>query len=237
MKKLPKKSHFIQNMFSEVPSTYELLNHILTFGFDIIWRKRVAKTAAMTNGSRLADMCTGTGETAVYLKQFSKKETQVYGIDFSLPMMSEAIKKQKTNQIHFIASNIKALPFSDESFDLVTISFATRNLNVTKSSLIQSFKEFYRVLKPGGHFINLETSQPSFYLFRKGFHLYVKLFVKLLGSGISGSKTAYAYLAKSMTLFYSAEELAGIIKQSGFDEVNFRRLLFGAAAIHHSRKI
>ncbi|MBW2365371.1 MAG: class I SAM-dependent methyltransferase, partial [Deltaproteobacteria bacterium] len=130
--------------------------------------------------SRLADMCTGTGETAVYLKQFSKKETQVYGIDFSLPMMSEAIKKQKTNQIHFIASNIKALPFSDESFDLVTISFATRNLNVTKSSLIQSFKEFYRVLKPSGHFINLETSQPSFYLFRKGFHLYVKLFVKLL---------------------------------------------------------
>ncbi|MBW1985129.1 MAG: class I SAM-dependent methyltransferase [Deltaproteobacteria bacterium] len=103
--------------------------------------------------------------------------------------------------------------------------------------MIQSFKEFYRVLKPSGHFINLETSQPSFYLFRKGFHLYVKLFVKLLGSGISGSKTAYAYLAKSMTLFYSAEELAGIIKQSGFDEVNFRRLLFGAAAIHHSRKI
>ncbi|MBW2365217.1 MAG: class I SAM-dependent methyltransferase, partial [Deltaproteobacteria bacterium] len=88
MKKLPQKSRFIQNMFSEVPSTYELLNHILTFGFDIIWRKRVAKTAAMTNGSRLADMCTGTGETAVYLKQFSKKETQVYGIDFSLPMMS-----------------------------------------------------------------------------------------------------------------------------------------------------
>ncbi|MCJ7772319.1 MAG: ubiquinone/menaquinone biosynthesis methyltransferase [Desulfobacterales bacterium] len=237
MKKLPQKASFIQNMFSEVPSTYELVNHLLTFGFDIMWRKRAAKIASMTNGHQWADMCTGTGETAVYLKQFANKKTQVYGIDFSLPMMSEAVKKQKADQIRFIASDIKALPFSDKSFDLVTISFATRNLNVTKDSLIQSFTEFYRVLKPGGHFINLETSQPAFLLFRKGFHLYLKLFVKMLGSGISGSKTAYAYLAKSMTLFYSAQELADIIKQAGFDEVTFKRLLFGTAAIHHSRKI
>lgn len=237
MKKLPKKSRFIQNMFSEVPSTYELLNHLLTFGFDILWRKRAAKMAAMTFGNRFADMCTGTGETAVYLKQFAKNQSEVYGIDFSMPMMSEAKKKPKADQIHFIASDMKALPFYDESFDLVTISFATRNLNVTKQSLLQSFHEFYRVLKPGGHFIHLETSQPPVYLLRKGFHLYVKIFVKLLGAGISGSKTAYAYLAKSMTLFYSAEQLTDIIGQAGFVELNYSRLLFGVAAIHHSRKI
>jgi demethylmenaquinone methyltransferase/2-methoxy-6-polyprenyl-1,4-benzoquinol methylase len=237
MKQLPRKSRFIQKMFSEVPCTYELLNHMLTLGLDILWRKKAAKIAIMTNGERLADMCTGTGETAVYLKQYAKKETRVYGIDFSLPMMTEAVKKQKAKHICFIASDIKTLPFSDESFDLVTISFATRHLNVTKESLTQSLKEFYRVLKPGGHFINLETSQPAFYPLRKGFHLYVKLFVKLLGSHISGSTTAYAYLAKSMTLFYTAEELAHIITQAGFREVSFRRLLFGVAAIHHSRKM
>ncbi len=237
MKKLPQKSSFIQNMFSEVPSTYELLNHIMTLGFDIMWRKRAARIAAATNGNRWADMCTGTGETAVYLKQFADKETEIYGVDFSLPMMSEATKKQQTHRIHFVASDIKALPFSDKSFDLVTISFATRNLNVSKDSLMQSFREFYRVLKPGGYFINLETSQPPFIFFRKGFHLYLKLFVKLLGSRISGSKIAYAYLAKSMTLFYSAEELADIIRQTGFEEVTFQRLLFGVAAIHHSKKI
>jgi len=236
MKKLPKKSRFIQTMFSQVPSTYELVNHLLTFGFDIRWRKKTAKIAALANGSRKADMCTGTGETAIYLKQFSKHQTQVYGIDFSMPMMSEAKKKQKADQINFIASDIKALPIRDKSLDLVTISFATRNLNVTKQSLLQSFHEFYRVLKPGGHFINLETSQPPLYLLRKGFHLYVKLFVKLIGARISGSKTAYAYLAKSMTLFYSAEELADIIRQAGFEEVSFKKLLFGVAAIHHSRK-
>lgn len=237
MKTLPRKPRFIQNMFSEVPATYELLNHLLTSGFDIMWRKKAAKIAAATHGNRWADMCTGTGETAIYLKQFADKETRVYGIDFSMPMMSEAVQKQKADQIRFIASDMKALPFPDKSFDLITISFATRNLNVTKDSLMQSFREFYRVLKPGGHFINLETSQPPLLPIRKGFHLYVTLFVKLLGSAISGSKTAYAYLAKSMTLFYSAEELADILKQAGFDEVVFHRLLFGAAAIHHSRKI
>jgi demethylmenaquinone methyltransferase/2-methoxy-6-polyprenyl-1,4-benzoquinol methylase len=237
MLKLPKKASFIQSMYSEIPSTYELLNHVLTFGLDIIWRKKATKIAANTNSDKLADMCTGTGETAVYLKQLCKKEAKVFGIDFSLPMMSEAKKKSQSKHIHFIASDIKTLPFEDQSFDLITIPFATRNLNVTKSALTKSFKEFYRVLKPGGHFINLETSQPPFYLFRKGFHLYVKLFVKLLGSNISGSKTAYAYLARSMTLFYPAENLADIIKQSGFEEVNFQRLAFGAAAIHHSRKI
>lgn len=237
MIKLPKKAGFIQNMYTEIPSTYELLNHVLTLGLDILWRKKAARLAAGTHSHKLADMCTGTGETVVYLKRFCKNQAQMFGVDFSLPMMSEAKIKPQAKHIHFTASDIKSLPFSNESFDLITISFATRNLNVTKSALIQSFKEFYRVLKPGGHFINLETSQPPFTLFRKGFHVYVKLFVNFLGARISGSKTAYAYLAKSMTLFYTAEELADIIKQTGFEEVHFQRLAFGAAAIHHSRKI
>lgn len=236
MKKLPQKSSFIQHMFSEVPSTYEPLNHIITWGLDILWRKKAAKIAATTNGRRMVDMCTGTGEMAVYLKQLSGRNAKIYGVDFSLPMMSEAKKKQSAKNIHFIASDMKALPFPDESFDCLTISFATRNLNVKKTSLMQSYGEFHRVLKPGGLFINLETSQPPFSLARKGFHLYLKLFVKFLGSSISGSKTAYAYLAKSMSLFYSAEELTDILKQSGFDKVRFQRLFFGAAAIHLSRK-
>lgn len=223
-------------MFSEVPSTYEMLNHILTWGLDILWRKKAVSIALKANGRRMADMCTGTGETAVYIKQSAAEDTIVYGVDFSMPMMAEAKKKQNATHIHFTASDMKALPFSDESFDCLTISFATRNLNVTKDSLMQSYREFYRVLKPGGYFINLETSQPPNRFFRKGFHLYIKLLVKFLGSMISGSKTAYAYLAKSMSLFYPAEELAAILKQSGFEYVRFQRLFFGTAAIHISRK-
>lgn len=237
MKKLPRQSKFIQRMYVDIPSTYELLNHLLTLGLDILWRKKAAKRAAQANGNRLADMCTGTGETAVYLKRFCKPHAKIYGIDFSLPMMTLAKNKHTAKTIHFTASDIKALPFADESFDVITISFATRNLNVTQSALLQSFSEFYRVLKPGGHFINLETSQPSYSMLRKGFHLYIRLFVKLLGSIISGSSTAYTYLARSMELFYSAEKLTEIIRQAGFNNVQFQRLFLGAAAIHYSRKV
>lgn len=237
MKKLPQQSIFIQRMYIDIPSTYELLNHLLTFGLDIFWRRKAAKHAVGTDGARLADMCTGTGETAVYLKRFCKQESQVFGVDFSLPMMTLAKNKLSAASIHFTASDIKSLPFSDESFDVITISFATRNLHVTKDALRKSFNEFYRVLKPGGHFINLETSQPSNAILRKGFHLYIRLFIKLIGSIISGSSTAYDYLATSMTRFYSAEELAEIIRQAGFSNVHFQRLFLGAAAIHHSRKV
>ena len=181
------------------------------------------------------DVATGRGEFIEMIRYLAGDGIKITGVDNSERMLKLAADNDL--KVEFVKGDAYTLGFSDESFDLITISFATRNLNVTKSSLIQSFKEFYRVLKPGGHFINLETSQPPFYLFRKGFHLYVTLFVKLLGSGISGSKTAYAYLAKSMTLFYSADELTDIIKQTGFEKVNFRRLMFGAAAIHHSRKI
>ena len=226
----------IRNLFSEVPTTYEWVNHILTFGLDILWRRRAAGIAAMTPGSRWIDMCTGTGEMALYLAGLAPKDTQIYGVDFSLPMMREAIRKPDALHIKLIASDIKALPFPDKSFDLITISFATRNINVSKGLLLQSFSEFYRVLKPGGRFVNLETSRPAFSPLRICFHLYVKLFVELVGSRISGSGVAYAYLAKTIPRFYPPEALADIMHQAGFEGISFKRLLFGIGAIHQAER-
>ena len=227
---------FVQSVFSEVPPTYELVNHVLTLGLDIIWRRRAARIAAAAPGGQWIDMCTGTGETAVYLSRLAPKGTKVYAVDFSGPMMEKAAEKPQAKQIHFVASDIKALPFPDESFDLVTISFATRNINLSKEILIQSFAEFYRVLKPGGRFVNLETSQPSSSLVRRLFHLYIKLFVKLIGGRISGSRAAYAYLAKTIPRFYPPQELADILRRAGFQDVTFQKLMFGAAAIHQGMK-
>jgi demethylmenaquinone methyltransferase/2-methoxy-6-polyprenyl-1,4-benzoquinol methylase len=233
----PKTTGFVESVFSEVPATYELVNHILTLGLDIVWRKRAARIAATAGGGQWADMCTGTGEMAVYLSRLAPKGTNIHAIDFSGPMMAEASKKLEAEHINFVTADIKALPFPDESFDLITISFATRNINLSKDILIQSFAEFYRVLKRGGRFVNLETSRPSISLVRKCFHLYVKLFVKPIGSRISGSETAYAYLAKTIPRFYAAEELADIMHQAGFEKVIFKKLLFGAAAIHQGTKL
>ncbi len=226
----------IQNMFAEVPATYELVNHVLTFGLDIIWRRKAARIAAKAGGAQWVDMCTGTGEMAVYLSRLAPEGTEIYAVDFCESMMDKARRKPHAESIHFVAADITALPFEDETFDLVTMSFATRNINVSKEKLIQSFSEYYRVLKPGGRFVNLETSRPPFWPIRKGFDLHIKLFVAQIGGRISGCPTAYAYLAKTIGRFYTAEALAGIMQQAGFDEVTFKRLLFGAAAIHQAVK-
>jgi demethylmenaquinone methyltransferase/2-methoxy-6-polyprenyl-1,4-benzoquinol methylase len=231
-----KKTGLVERVFSEVPATYELANHVLTLGLDIVWRRRAAKIAATADGGQWADMCTGTGEMAALLSRLAPEGTTIHAVDFSEPMLEKAKRKPEASRINFVVSDIKALPFPDASFDLVTMSFATRNINLSKDILVQSFAEFCRVLKPGGRFVNLETSQPSFWPVRKGFHLYVRLFVRAVGSRISGSRTAYTYLSQTIPRFYSAEELADIMREAGFEKVTFQRHLFGAAAIHQGTK-
>ena len=216
--------------------TYELVNHILTLGHDAPWRRKAAKIAAASGGTQWADMCTGTGEMAVCLSRLAPPETTVYAVDLSAPMLNVARKKPEARNISFVVSDVKALEFSDDSLDLITIAFATRNINLSREALIQTFAEFRRVLKPGGRFINLETSQPSSRLFRWIFHTYVKLVVKPVGGLISGSYTGYAYLKHTIPHFYPPEALSDIMRQAGFKNVTYRKLLFGIGAIHQALK-
>jgi len=231
----PKDSAFVQNVFSQVPQTYELTNHILTFGFDILWRRTAARIAANAGPGQWADMCTGTGEMAVYLSRLAQKQTTIHAIDFSAPMLARAAQKPHTANINFVTADVGNLPFPDETFDLITMSFATRNINLSKDILIRTFAEFNRVLKPKGLFVNLETSQPIFTPLGKCINLYVKLFVERIGTRISGHRLPYSYLATTIPRFYSAEELAEIMRKAGFEEVSFRKLLFGVAAIHQAK--
>lgn len=233
----PTTTDFVKNVFSEVPATYERVNHVLTLGLDTVWRRRTARIAVADGGDHWLDVCTGTGEMAVYLSRLAPEGTRIEAVDFSPAMLIEARKKPEAKRIHFIPADIKALPFPDESMDLITMSFATRNINVSTEALVQSFSQLYRVLKSGGRLVNLETSQPSSCFAKKLFHLYVKLFVKQVGGRISGSNTAYSYLSKTIPRFYPADVLADILCQAGFKEVTFKRLLFGVAAIHQARKV
>lgn len=226
----------IQNIFSEVPETYERINHILTFGLDILWRKRAVKMAVRPGGARWIDVCTGTGETASYLNRSAKNGTKIYAADFSLPMLRKAKEKPESGSIKFLLSEVENLPFPDDTFDLITISFATRNINRNRNTLIRIFKEFHRILKVDGYFVNLETSQPSFPMIRKVFHGYVKLFVTPIGSRISGSKSGYAYLANTIPRFYPAEGLTHMMHQAGFKDIRIKKLMFGVAAIHQGKK-
>jgi demethylmenaquinone methyltransferase/2-methoxy-6-polyprenyl-1,4-benzoquinol methylase len=229
-------SNGVKKVFSEVPRTYDLLNHMLTFGRDKKWRSKAAEIAAEGGGTDWIDVCTGTGDMAIALLSRAEEGTAVYVSDFYEPMMGVARLKAESGRLKFVTADLRSLPFGDNFFDLVTISFATRNINTSMKHLNECFLEIYRVLKPGGRLINLETSQPESGFVRFFFHLYVRLFVKNFGRLISGSKLAYDYLSHTIPRFYTAEKLADILLEAGFREVQIHRMFMGMSAVHKAVK-
>jgi demethylmenaquinone methyltransferase / 2-methoxy-6-polyprenyl-1,4-benzoquinol methylase len=226
----------LREIFGEVAGTYERVNRVLTLGLDRPWRRAAAKRAARGGGTRWLDVCSGTGEMAENLSRRAAADVEIVALDFSRPMLTRARAKSMARPVEFVLGDVKRLPFPDGAFDLVTISFATRNINLSRQVLTATCAEFLRVLRPGGRFVNLETSQPGSRIVRALFHSYVKLLVKRVGTKISGSRAGYAYLSTTIPRFYGAEELTGILREAGFASVSCKRLFFGAAAIHTSVK-
>ncbi len=226
----------LRELFSEVASTYDLANHILTLGLDIPWRRSAARAATARGGSAWLDVCCGPGEMTCNLASLAPSGTQIVGADFTPAMIFASAGRRGREAVRFVVSEAGHLPFRDASFDLVTISFATRNINTGPEHLRDRFREFRRVLRPGGTFLNLETSQPSARFVRAVFHAYVRTFVPRVGAVLFGSRAAYAYLSSTIPRFYDVARLSELILESGFGAVRVRRLFFGAAAIHLARK-
>lgn len=231
----------IQKFYSRIWGSYELINTILTLGLDARWRRKAVKLAVELNDNpeRFLDICSGTGQTALKLAKRLPAAAQIFAADFSHQMLRTAAEKANQKglkNISFTLTDALYLPFENNSFDMITITFATRNLNAKPGHLLKAFREFHRVLKPGGSFLNLETSQPPVPIIRRLFHLYVKLTVKPVGRLISGSEPSYAYLSSSIRDFYSARQLEAILYEAGFETVEYKNLLFGAAALHQAYK-
>jgi len=229
-------THGLQKIFSEVAGSYDLVNHVLTLGLDIPWRRRAARTGARLGGTAWLDVCSGPGEMARDLARLAPRGVRVIAADFTPAMVEASLERSRRAGVRFVLSEAGALPFADGTFDLVTISFAARNINTRRELLVRRFREFQRVLRPGGSFLNLETSQPRQGLIRAVFHAYIKTMVKPLGFILSGSKAGYAYLSSTIPRFHDAEQLAALILEAGFTSVSVERYLFGAAAVHLARK-
>jgi len=183
------------------------------------------------------DICSGTGELALYLSRRAEENTNIIAVDGSLPMLSLAKQTKDMPQVGFSIADAGNLPFASDTFDLITISFATRNLNTSPEVLSVFLKEFFRVLKPGGTFLNLETSQPKSSLLKKLFHGYVKLLVKPVGYMLSGSKAGYSYLSHTIPRFYSGQDFATLLQNAGYTNITNKAFLGGIAAIHTGQKI
>lgn len=223
-----KKPLEVSGFYDGIFIYYDKINTILTFGMDRVWRKATAEEALVRRPGRILDVCCGTGAMTAMLK--SSGARIVTGLDFNENMLS--IAKRRVGGTEFICARADKLPFEDASFDAITMAFAARNLLEESGSLRKYFSELRRVLKPGGRFINLETSQPSNRLIRFFFHLKAHAGVFLAGLVLPRSRAAYRFLGNSISTFYGPDEFSAELTASGFKETRYKRMLFGAIAIH-----
>lgn len=231
------QSRFLHRVFTTVPPSYDLINRLVTLGKDVGWR-RIAAAQCLANGpERVLDLCCGTGDLALAMAALGGRKFEILGIDYSRPMLAKAHKKAEntgTRKPAFICGDTAALPFSGDCCDSIGISFGFRNLTYHNPLARKYLAEVLRVLKKGGRFVIVESSQPHQRArFVRWLHqVYIRHFVFRLGWLISGSKESYVYLADSVRHYYSAEDLKELLLKAGFSRVYFSRLFWGAAAVH-----
>lgn len=229
---------FLHDVFTSVPPRYDLINHLFTLGLDGRWRRLAVRECLKASPERVLDICCGTGDLSLTITKMGGENIDVVGIDYSQPMLEVAEKKAKKQgvdrSVSFVSGDIADIPFPDGHFDCVGVSFAFRNLTYKNPAAGRYLAEVLRVLKVGGRFVIVESSQlrSGSRLIKWFHHLYVRHIVYRVGWLVSGNKEAYRYLADSALNYYGAEELQRLLIEAGFSRVTFRRLLLGAAAIH-----
>jgi demethylmenaquinone methyltransferase/2-methoxy-6-polyprenyl-1,4-benzoquinol methylase len=221
----------VREMFASIAARYDLLNHLLSGNIDRRWRRLVAKTLSAIlakSDARVLDVACGTGDLSLTL--FEGGEARIVGLDFCRPMLEIAVSKVSRSgfSVPFVEGDALDLPFADRSFEAATIAFGLRNL----TSVEAGFKELLRVIKPGGRLVVLEFSKAQTPLLRSIFKIYFTKLLPLFGGLISGSKSAYQYLPESVSHFPNQKELASLMTQAGFEDVTFRNLTGGIAALH-----
>ena len=225
----------LQKMFMEVPPKYDLLNRIITWRLDESWRKQAVKEILKDKPDKVMDLCTGTGDLLFRIAEQARPGTELCGLDFSPPMLEIADQKMKSKNlegIRLISGDAADMPFDDNHFDAIGIAYAFRNLTFKNPDQQKFLKEIYRVIKPGGKFVIVETSRPKNRIMDNLHKLYMNLLVKRLGGSVSGNRPAYHYLAHSATNFYTADEVCDLLKTIGFSKITYRHFVGGVAAMH-----
>lgn len=221
-------------MFDKIAATYDFLNKILSFGQDFFWRLSLAKKLPKNN-IKVLDIGTGTAAQIVANHKFCKNIKFSVGLDSSSNMILRGKNKIKENRLSnadFVQGSALNIPLKNKSFDAITIAFGIRNFLDFEKALLEA----YRVLKAKGKVIILEFSIPKNNFIRNIYLLYLRTFVLLIGSIISGNKDAYSYLNKSIKAFPNESEFCGIMQDAGFKHIKTKNLGFGIATIYQGEK-
>ena len=224
----------VTRMFDTISKNYDGLNRVISFGIDIKWRNKVVAIVGNSKPEQVLDIATGTGDLAISLAKTEAK--RIVGLDISKGMLEigkKKIQEKQLNQtIEMVIGDSENLSFEDNSFDAVTVAFGVRNFE----NLEKGLAEIYRVLKPGGIFVVLETSVPTKFPFKQGYKLYTRYLLPAIGRIFSRDKVAYQYLSESAAAFPFGEAFNNILRKTGFIDVENKPQTFGVATIYVAAK-
>lgn len=223
---LSKRRAEVARMFDHVAHRYDLTNDVLSMGEDRRWRRRVVEAVDPRPGQMILDLAAGTGTSS---QTFAERGSRVVAADLSLGML--AVGKQRQPQLDFVAGDALTLPFADDSFDAVTITFGLRNVEHTLTALA----EMRRVTRPGGRLVVCEFSTPTWTPFRVVYSEYLMAALPRLARVVSSNPVAYEYLAESIQAWPNQPDLADLITEAGWLDVEWRNLTGGIVAVHRAR--
>ena len=224
---LDKKPVDVASMFDTVAEKYDVTNDVLSLGQDRLWRRAVVRAVDAKPGERILDIAAGTGTSS---EPWADAEIEVVPADFSLGMLR--VGRRRRPDMAFTAADAMSLPFADESFDVVTMSFGLRNVADAETAL----REFLRVTKPGGRLLVCEFSQPVNKVFRTVYTNYLMRALPPVARRTSSNPDSYVYLAESIRAWPPQGELARVVESSGWQQVGWTNLTGGVVALHHATK-
>ncbi|GGD44952.1 bifunctional demethylmenaquinone methyltransferase/2-methoxy-6-polyprenyl-1,4-benzoquinol methylase UbiE [Muriicola marianensis] len=228
------KKEQVTSMFDAISGEYDGLNRVISFGIDVKWRKRVVRILRERSPETILDIATGTGDLAINLVETGA--SRIVGLDISHGMLEVGKKKVRQkklgDKVEMLVGDSEDLQFGDNSFDAVTVAFGVRNFE----NLQKGLSEIYRVLKPGGTLVILETSVPTKTPYKQGYAFYTKYVLPTIGKVFSKDRSAYRYLSESASVFPHGKAFNNILGEIGFIGMENRPQTFGAASIYIASK-
>ncbi len=228
------KKEQIAAMFNSISGKYDFLNHFLSLGIDILWRKQAVRLLKKHQPKLILDIATGTGDFAI--EALSLHPEKIIGVDISEGMLSvgreKLTKKNLTNKIELLSGDSEILPFEDNFFDAVIVSFGVRNFE----NLEKGLSDMLRVLKPGGKVVILEFSKPKSFPFKQIYQFYFQWILPKIGKLISKNHAAYTYLPDSVEAFPDGDDFLNILNKIGFQKNQCTPLTLGISSIYSGSK-
>ncbi len=221
----------IKGLFDSISNTYDTANDVMTLGMARNWRKQLVDWSEASEGHRVLDCATGTGDLAIEFKKAVGETGTVIGTDFCQGMLDKAPSKAKKEKVDVIfeLADCMNLDYPEDEFDVTSIAYGVRNVANPKKAI----SEMARVTQPEGHVMILETGETETPLVKSFVNLYMKHIVPRLGGLVSGNRSAYEYLQDSSQKFPSGEDFVKLMESTGaFEKVEYRRIMGGASYIY-----